>query len=51
MALGHVIEGVEGTYDRHKYLDEKRTAFEILAELLDRILNPVDNVRPIRNVA
>jgi hypothetical protein len=31
---------VRGTYDRHQYEDEKRAAFEALAALLDRILNP-----------
>jgi hypothetical protein len=36
--LGHVIAGVEGTYDRHSYADEKREALEKLAEMLDRIL-------------
>jgi integrase len=39
--LGHVIAGVEGTYDRHSYADEKREALEKLAALIDRILNPV----------
>ena len=24
MALGHAVAGVEGVYDRHRYLDEKR---------------------------
>ena len=38
--LGHVIAGVEGTYDRHSYADEKRDALEKLAALIDRILNP-----------
>jgi integrase len=39
--LGHVIAGVEGTYDRHSYLDEKRDALEKLAAMVERILNPV----------
>ena len=43
-ALGRTIEGVRGIYDRHQYLDEKRKAFEALDSLLDRILNPADNV-------
>ena len=30
--LGHVIAGVEGTYDRHSYADEKRDALEKLAD-------------------
>jgi hypothetical protein len=39
--LGHVIAGVEGTYDRHSYADEKRDALEKLAETVERILNPL----------
>jgi integrase len=38
--LGHVIAGVEGTYDRHSYADEKRDALEKLAAMIQRILNP-----------
>src|ERR1035437_5940803 len=38
--LGHVIAGVEGTYDRHSYADEKRDALEKLATMIERILNP-----------
>ena len=38
--LGHVIAGVEGTYDRHSYADEKREALEQLATMIERILNP-----------
>jgi integrase len=39
--LGHVIAGVEGTYDRHSYAEEKRDALEKLAARLKRILSPV----------
>ena len=39
--LGHVISGVEGTYDRHSYADEKRDALEKLAAMIERILNPL----------
>src|SRR5262249_11442959 len=39
--LGHVIAGVEGTYDRHSYADEKRDALEKLAAIIERILNPI----------
>jgi integrase len=39
--LGHVIAGVEGTYDRHSYADEKRDALEKLATVIERILNPL----------
>ena len=38
--LGHVIAGVEGTYDRHSYAEEKRDALEKLAAMIERILNP-----------
>ena len=44
--LGHVIAGVEGTYDRHSYAEEKRDALEKLAAMIERILNP-----PPSNVA
>jgi integrase len=48
-ALGHVIGGVRETYDRYEYLDEKRTAFEALAAMVDVILNPPqDNVVMLR---
>lgn len=47
--LGHVVTGVEGVYNRYEYLEEKRAAFEALALLVDRILNPPkDNVIPMR---
>jgi integrase len=39
--LGHVIAGVEGTYDRHSYADEKRDALEKLAAMIQRILTPL----------
>ena len=38
--LGHVIAGVEGTYDRHSYADEKRDALEKLAAMIERIVGP-----------
>jgi integrase len=43
-ALGHVMGGVRETYDRYEYLDEKRAAFEALAALVSRILNPTANI-------
>ena len=42
--LGHVVKGVEGTYNRHSYRDEKQKAFTKLADLIDRIVNPRSNV-------
>jgi integrase len=46
--LGHVIGGVRGTYDRHQYFAEKRRAFEALAAQIERIVNPAENVVPLR---
>jgi integrase len=42
--LGHVKQGVEGTYDRYQYRAEKKAAFAKLADLVDRIVNPGSNV-------
>jgi hypothetical protein len=47
-ALGHVVGGVRGVYDRHDYADEKREAFEALAAQIERVLNPEPNVVPMR---
>ena len=46
--LGHVISGVRGTYDRYAYLNEKKRAFEALAALIQRIVEPQDNVVSLR---
>jgi integrase len=46
--LGHVIPGVRGVYDRHRYLDEMARAYAALAAQIDRIVNPSDNVVPLR---
>jgi hypothetical protein len=45
--LGHVIAGVEGTFDRHCYTGEKRDALEKLAVVIERILNPPPASRSI----
>jgi integrase len=42
--LGHVIGGVRGVYDRYEYRAEKSQAYVALAELIERIVNPADNV-------
>jgi integrase len=50
--LKHVIPGVEGTYDRYDYLEEKRDALNRLAALIKRILDMNEtNVIPIRAAA
>jgi integrase len=38
--MGHVIGGVEGVYDRHKYSDEKAEALARLASLIRSIVEP-----------
>ena len=42
--LAHAIGGVRGIYDRCAFYEEKKQAFEALASLIDRIINPADNV-------
>jgi len=48
--LGHVMSGVRGTYDRYAYADEKRRAFEALAGIIERIVEPQANVTPLRDI-
>jgi integrase len=38
--LGHALPAIRATYDRHRYLDEMAHAFEALATLVERIVNP-----------
>src|SRR5262245_43356549 len=42
--LGHAIRGVEGTYDRHRYEQEKGIALAKLAQVIEGIIHPRDNV-------
>jgi integrase len=46
--LGHVIRGQHGTYDRHRYQEEMLRAFEMLSAQIDRVINPTENVVPLR---
>ncbi len=39
-ALGHVIGGVRGVYDRHAYAGEMAAAFEALARVVGEIVSP-----------
>jgi integrase len=48
--LGHVVGGVRGVYDRHRYLEEMRAAYESLSTQIERILHPRENVVPLRGV-
>jgi hypothetical protein len=50
--MGHILRGVEGTYDRHDYRDEKADALAKLAGLIALILDPpADNVVEFRDEA
>jgi integrase len=46
--LGHVIPGVRGVYDRYAFHKEMMDAYETLAAQIERIVNPQDNVTPLR---
>jgi hypothetical protein len=49
-ALGHVIGGIRGIYDRHAFYNEKKRAFEALFGQINQILNPPpSNVIPLRS--
>jgi integrase len=45
--LGHVIGGVRGVYDRHRYLEEMALAYEKLSALIAGIVDPQPNVVPL----
>lgn len=51
--LGHVMQGVEGIYDRHDYKPEKAAALQKLANHIEAIIHPPtgDNVLELRPVA
>ena len=38
-ALGHIVGGLRGVYDRYEFKAEKATVFEALAGQIQRILN------------
>jgi len=40
MLLGHLLTGQRKIYDRHQYIDEKRSAYEVLEREIDLIINP-----------
>jgi hypothetical protein len=47
--LGHIIGGVRGIYDRHAYQAEMARAYEALAAQIERIVDPQQNVVPLRD--
>jgi integrase len=46
--LGHVLPGIQATYNRHRYIDEMAMAYEKLAALIEQIINPKENVIALR---
>jgi integrase len=46
--LGHVIGGVRGNYDQHDFRPQMAHAYEALAALIERIVDPKENVVPLR---
>ena len=44
----HMSSAGCGVYDRQEFYSEKKAAFEALASQIDRILQPADNVVPLR---
>lgn len=50
--LNHKIKGVEGTYNRHSYFEERRQALSAWADLLAQLeAGDADKVMPIRGAA
>lgn len=48
--LGHVIGGVRGVYDQHKYLPQMARAYAALAAEIERVANPPKgNVTTLKN--
>jgi hypothetical protein len=48
LALGHRRPTIERTYDQHKYIAELQQAYERLAQLIEQIANPKQNIVPMR---
>lgn len=44
--LNHKLKGIEGVYNKHDYLEERREALEKLASFLSPIINNQENVIP-----
>lgn len=49
--LNHKLKGVEGIYDRYDYLDERREALQKIADQLEPVINPMENVVSFRRRA
>jgi integrase len=48
--LGHLMPGVRSVYDRHQYRSEMLAAYEALAALIERIVDPQENVVALRGL-
>ena len=48
--LNHAMGQIEGTYDHHDYLDERREALQKWADQVDRYVNPPANVISLASV-
>jgi integrase len=46
--LGHAVGRIRSVYDKHDFAKEKPAAFEALAAQIDRIVDPQENVTPLR---
>jgi integrase len=46
-ALGHVVAGVRGVYDRHDFRTEMKIAYDKLAALIEQIANPPEGGKVI----
>jgi integrase len=47
--LGHALPAIQATYNKHDFYEEKKKAYEALAALIERIVNPpADNVTELR---
>ena len=42
------MPGIRDNYDKHEFYDEKKQVFEALAAQIERIVNLVENVVPMR---
>lgn len=40
LSIGHARVGLQGTYDRHSYIEERREAFERWSKRLEQIVDP-----------
>jgi integrase len=47
--IGHVQGDMVETYDLYEFFDEKRDAFEALAQLVMRIVDPADTIIPMKS--